>query len=325
MPSPSRKLDAKLAALREMEKAAEPPDAEALREALRSKTGALVALAARIVEGREMRALIAEMAPAFARMCERPVERDPGCRGKVAIAKALRTLDAWEDGVFRPGVAFVQEEPVWGGKEDTAAELRAECAMAFAHSGREDALDVLADLLADKERAARAAAAQALGDTGRPDAAALLRYKVRLGDPEPEVVSACLSSILALQPREALPFFESLLASRDERAETAALALGESRLAAARPLLVKWCERTSADERARVGYLALALLRDEMANDHLLECVKGAEAPDAIAAAKALATFHDDPRLAARLRAAAAEREPAVVAAVGAALGKSAT
>ena len=296
-----------------MERSPEPPDPEAVREALRSKTGAIVALAARIVAGREMRGLLDELGPAFTRLCERPAERDPGCRGKIAIAKALRALDAWEDEVFVPGVSLAQHEPVWGGKEDTAAELRAECAMAFAHSGREDALDVLADLLADTERAARAGAAQALGDTGRPDAAALLRYKVRVGDPEPDVVATCLESILALSPRLSLPFFATLLKGRDERAEAAALALGSSRLAAARPLLLAFCEEATADARERTGYLALALLRDDAANDHLLEVVRDGESPDAVAAARALATFRDDARLAARLRAAAEGRERAVV------------
>ncbi|MFN7987588.1 MAG: hypothetical protein U0529_08955 [Thermoanaerobaculia bacterium] len=321
----ARKLEEKLAALRAMERAAGPPDADALREALRSKAGALVALAARIVAGRQMRELVAELAPAFARLCEKPLERDAGCRGKIAIAKALRDLDSWEDEVFVRGVALVQEEPVWGGKEDTAAELRAECAMAFAHAGRADALDVLADLLADRQRTARAAAAQALGDTARPDAAALLRYKVRVGDPEPEVIAACLGSILALQPREALPFFASLLSERDERATAAALALGESRLPSARPILVKWCEGTVDPERLRTGYLALALLRDDGATDDLLAKVRDGEVVEAVAAARALGTFREDPRLAARVREAANGRERAVVAAVEAAFGKGAT
>lgn len=321
MAAPARKLEEKLAALRALERAPDPPDAEAMREALGSKVGALVAAAARIVASREMPGLCGELAAAFVRLSERPAERDPGCRGKIAIAKALRQLDEWEDEVFVRGIALVQEEPVWGGKEDTAAELRAECAMAFAHAGRADALDVLADLLADPERAARAAAAQALGDTGRPDATALLRYKVRVGDAEPEVISACLGSILALAPRSSLPFFASLLKGGDERATAAALVLGESRLAGASPLLVKWCEEATAAERARVGYLALALLRDDTATAYLLECVREGETADAVAAVKALATFRDDPRLAARLREAAGGRERAVAAAVTAALG----
>lgn len=320
MPTPS-KLDAKLAALKAMGRSPDAPDEAALRDALRSRVGILVAAAVRVVASRELRGLLAELPPAFTRLSEKPVERDPGCRGKIAIARALHESDAWEDEVFVRGVAFVQQEPVWGGREDTAAELRAECAMAFAHAGREDALDVLADLLADPERAARAAAAQALGDTGRPDASALLRYKVRIGDPEPEVIAACLDSLLALAPRSSLSFLAELLKADDDRASAAALALGQSRLAAAAPLLVAWCEEVTDDLRHRVGYVALALLRDEHAFDHLLGRVREGDRPDAIAAGKALATFRDDPRLSERLREAAAGRDRAIVAAIESALG----
>ena len=321
MASPSRKLEEKLAALKAMERSPGAPDEAAVRDALRSKTGILVASATRLVASRELRGLVDELPPAFLRLCEKPVERDPGCRGKIAIARALRELDAWEDEVFVRGIGLVQEEPVWGGREDSAAELRAECAMAFAHSGRTDALDVLADLLADPQRAARAAAAQALGDAGRPDASAILRYKVRIGDEEPEVIAECLGSLLALSPTASLPFVAGLLKGHDDRAESAALALGESRLFAATPFLVTWCEEVTADLRARVGYLALALLRDEAATEYLLGRVRGEAPADAIAAGKALATFKDDARLAARLREAAAGRERAVVSAITAALG----
>lgn len=317
---PSRKLEEKLAALKAMERGDAAPDVAALREALGGKTGLLVAATARLVGSRELRELVPDLAAAFSRLCERPVERDPGCRGKVAVARALRDLDAWEDDVFVRGIALVQQEPVWGGREDTAAELRAECAMAFAHAGRDDALDVLADLLADPHRAARAAAAQALGDTGRPDAAALLRYKVLVGDPEPEVLSSCLGSILALAPRTALSFFERLLREGGETADAAALVLGESRLSGARPLLLAFCEEAPPDARSRVGYLALALLREEAANEWLLGRVREADPGDAIAAGKALATFRDDPRLAEKLREAAAGQGRAVVAAVEEAL-----
>lgn len=322
MAAPHRKLDEKLAVLKALERSADPPDPALLLDALRSKTGALVAAAARVVAARELRGLARDLADAFERLSEKPADRDPGCRGKLAVVKALRALDEWEDRVFVRGVSLVQEEPVWGGREDTAAELRAECGMAFSHAGRADALDVLADLLADPERAARAAAAQALGDSGRPDATALLRYKARVGDPEAEVLSACLASLLALDPKGSVPFLASLLRGRDERAEAAALALGESRLAAARAPLAAWCEDgATPDERRRVGYLALALLRDDAATAFLLRVVSEEDAADAAAAAKALATFRDDPSLAARLREAAGGREPAVARAVAQALG----
>jgi hypothetical protein len=288
-------------------------DVDELRDALRSKTGFLVAAAAKAVAARELDALYDELAPAFARLCERAIERDPGCRGKIAIARALHQLDRWEDDVFVRGVTCEQLEPVWGGREDSAAELRGVCGLAYAHAGRSDSLDVLADLLADRERIARTAAAQALGDTGRPDATALLRFKVKTGDTEPAVVSACFGSLLALAPKTSVAYVAAFLDGGDERAEAAALALGESRLAAAAPILIEWCGRALADVRARVGYLALALLRDDTANAHLLEQLATAAKTDAIAAARALATFKADPKLTERMRTAArAQRDAAV-------------
>jgi len=213
---------------------------------------------------------------------------------------------------------------VWGGREDTAAELRGVCGLAHAHAGRSDALDVLAELLADPQRMARSAAAQALGDSGRPDATALLRFKIRTGDSEPAVIGACFGSLLALAPKTALTYVAGFLEGDDERAEAAALALGESRLAGATSVLVAWCDRVLADVRARVGYLALALLRDESANTQLLEIVATGEPEDAIAALRALATFKADPRLTERMRTAAkANRDRAVLVEAEASLAPS--
>lgn len=314
------KLEDRLAALAAMERGGEV-EASVVREGLESKVGLIVAGAARVVMARELDALIGAMAPAFARLSERGVERDPGCRGKVAIARALHELDRWDDDVFVPGVRLVQEEPVWGGREDTAAELRGVCAMAFAHAHRPDALDVLADLLADPQRMARVAAATALGDSGRPDASALLRYKVRMGDAEPEVIAACLASLLVLAPRASFELVASLLHGETDTATAAALALGESKRAEAAPLLIAWCDGVTGATRARVGYLALALLRDDDATAYLLAQIREARDADAIAAARALATFRDDARLAARMREAAATARAPVRAAVAEALG----
>jgi hypothetical protein len=232
------------------------------------------------------------------------VQRDPSCRGKIAIARALHEIDHWEDRVLVAGLSIEQKEG-WGGtQDDTAAELRGVCGLAHAHFGRADALDVLADLLADRERIARIAAAQGLGEAGYPDAAALLRYKVRIGDPEPEVLTACVESLLQLSRGGAERFLVSLLARHDERAEIAAIALGGARATDAFDALAAWCGGCLPAQRHRIGYLALALLRHEPATEYLLEVVR--ERPrDAVAAAGALATFKDDAALGERIREAA--------------------
>jgi len=270
-----------------------------LRDAVRSTIGLLVAAAVKAAPAE----LAEELAPAFARLCEAPVKRDPGCHGKLAIARALHELESWEPAVFEDGVRYVQSEPGFCEANDTAATLRAMCGLAYAHFGRDDALDVLAELLADPERIARTGAAQALGDAGRADATPLLRYKLLAGDSEPDVLAACLESLLHLS--DAIDFALRLLPAHDERAEVAVLALGNRRDARAFEPLVAWCADCLPEQRHRVGYVALALLRIDPASAHLLELVRTAERRDALAAAKALAIFKDDPAAASQLRAAA--------------------
>jgi hypothetical protein len=291
----ARSIDQRLAALRSA------PKVEELRDALRSTTGVLVAAAAKHVA--EYRELVAELPEAFARLCEQPVKRDPGCRGKVAIARALHDLEQWEGDVFATGVRHVQREPAFGEPVDTAGELRGLCGLAHAHFGRDDALDVLGELLADPKRNAREGAARGIGDAGRPDAGALLRFKLLIGDAEPEVLAACFESLLHLG--NGVDFALRMLAGHDARAEAAAVALGARRDARATAPLIAWCGAVTQEQRRRVGYVALALLRDEPAIAHLLEVVREGPRADAVAAAKALSIFKDDPALIARLRSAA--------------------
>jgi hypothetical protein len=305
----ARTIEQQVAELRDLDAAA-PGSLDKLRTALRGTSGFLVAAAARRVEGDRLEALVPELAPAFERLREDPVKRDPSCRGKLAIARALHALDHWEDRVFVAGLRHEQREG-WA-QEDTGAELRGVCGLAHAHFARADALDVLAGLLADRERTTRLAAAQALGDAGRPDATALLRFKLLLGDEEPAVLSACCEALFALSRDASYDFVVKLLAAHDERAEVAALALGGARFAAAFELITAWCVGASLEQRHRIGYLALALLRAEPATAYLLDAIRTHGRRDAVAAARALATFKDDAALIERIHAATREqRDPA--------------
>jgi HEAT repeat protein len=67
---------------------------------------------------------------------------------------------------------------------------------------------LLADLLTDRTKTARVAAAQALGESRAPAAIPLLRFKARTGDREPEVTAECLSALM-----ESVPFVKEFLAS----------------------------------------------------------------------------------------------------------------
>lgn len=301
-----RRIEERLAALRALDPAG-PEAQDVLRDALHSGSGLLAAAAARIVAEHRLEALVPELPPAFELLREDPVERDPTCRGKIAIARALHELDHWDDRVLVAGLTIEQLEG-WGTRDDTAAELRGVCGLAHAHFGRADALDVLADLLADRERIARVAAAQGLGEAGHPDAAALLRYKIRVGDADPEVLTACVESLLQLARDRTHGFLIGLLARHDDRAEIAAIALGGARVVSAFEPLVTWCGGCLPAQRHRIGFLALALLRHDPATEQLLDVIR--ERPrDAVAAARALATFKDDPSLGERIREAAASHD----------------
>jgi hypothetical protein len=297
------KIEGRLAALRD-----EPDRADVLA-ALRGTIGVLVAAAVKHVESL---GLADELAPAFERLCEQAAKRDPGCRGKIAIARHLHDADLWDERVLARGVTFVQEEPAFGGPVDTAAELRGVCGISYAHAGRPDSLDVLAELLADRDRTARIAAAQGLGDAGRIDASALLRYKALAGDAEPEVQAAVLEALLRVSGAGAIDFVARMLPAHDGRAELAAYALGGSRLAEAVPILDAWLDDCSPRQRREVGYLALALSRDDRATARLADVVRDGDRADALAAAKALATFAADPAMATKIRDAAQARDAAL-------------
>src|SRR5688500_8347420 len=89
---------------------ADPAALGKLRAALQVTTGFVVAVAAKLVEEHRLEAAVAELAPAFTRLCEHGAKRDPGCRGKLAIARALHALDHWDDDVFVVGLTYVQTE-----------------------------------------------------------------------------------------------------------------------------------------------------------------------------------------------------------------------
>lgn len=276
-------------------------DPELLRRGLADQSGIVVAAAAEQIGELALADMGDALEAAFSRLFERAVERDPGCRAKTAIARALHALDEQREEVFVAGVQWVQREPVWGGSEDCAAELRGVCGLALAHMGHRQAPSFLAALLADPERIARAAAAQALGDLPGREGIPLLRYKAIVGDDEPEVLVACFGSLLALAADESLPFVAGFLGGAT--AESAALALGESRLEPAFPVLVEWLEAEPRADLRRVAIVALSLLRRDTAIDYLLELIRSTKRPlaDAEHAVQALAAFGYDESLRARV------------------------
>src|SRR5262249_6095553 len=128
---------------------------------------------------------------------------------------------------------YIQLEPVWGGTQDSAAQLRGTCALGLVQSTCVDTISVLnrlVDLLVDPEKPARAGAARAIAAFSRLEGIPLLRLKTRSGDPVAEVMGECFASLLSLSAHDSIPLVAGYLRSSDSdiRLEAAA-ALGESR------------------------------------------------------------------------------------------------
>ncbi len=306
-----KKLEDQLAALHALARGAIDDAAKAeLRKALAGASNHVAAKAAAIVGEHAMTGLADDLAAAFARFLTDGA--DKGCTAKTAIAEALDRLEADALDVYLPGVRHVQMEPVFGGSADAAAELRSRCALALVRMGYPDALTELAELLADADAGCRATAAQALGHTGSPAAAPLLRFKAKLGDEEPRVVSEAMTALLQLSGRHALPFIEQFLgADDDDTAQAAAVALGQSRLPEAFAVLRREYESTFDADRKRTLLLAIAMLRHDEPLTFLIDLID--ESSRAVEAIAALAMYRHDESLKERIKAAVARRDEASV------------
>jgi hypothetical protein len=249
---------------------------------------------------------------AFRRFAARDHKHDPGCIAKGALARALVELDCLAAGFYREGIVLRQPEPVWDDAVDTAADVRASCAMGLAASGDPDALLDLVDLLADPEHRARTGAVRAIGCTEPLAAAAVLRTKALAGDAEPEVIGECFGALLAVAPDTSPEFvarwLDPLRGGR-ELAELAALALGESRLdAAVASLRACWEAEPLRRPADRVLLRAAAMARTAAAFDWLLELVEAADATTASVVIEELAPYRGRQRLADDLYARLAAR-----------------
>ena len=291
-----------------------PTERKNLLRTLRGKNGVAVASAVATLPMQDEE-LVGAAIDAFDRLCVDAPKRDPQCHGKVAIARTLREAEVPAPSVFVAGVTHVQMEPVWGGRVDTAAELRGICGLALVESHHPRAMTYVGEMLADAEPAARVAAARALRVSG--DAAVaepLLRLRLRSGEDHPDVLHEAFGALLELAPAPALEFIAPLLRHADPAyADAAALALGASRRAEAFEILRDAAEDAVASERRRPLLLALALLRHDNAWTYLLELVMDAAAPTAKHALAALGTFSHDAELRERCLAAVEARGDAEV------------
>lgn len=287
-----------------------PGAEDVLRRALGARSNLLVARAAEIVGEWELGQYEPELVAAFDRFLIDAVRRDPTCAAKIGIAEALNRLESLDAALFRRGARHVQPEPVWGGREDTAARLRAVCALGLARCDPPDVLLELARLLADVEVDARLGAARAIASATRPGGAPLLWYKTHVGDEEPAVRRECFAALLALVPEQALSFVGERARGDDPvESEAALAALGGSRLADALPELLMAWEQATDPARRGAALAAVADLGDDASFAFLLDLLEKGTARDSAAAAAALARFQDDERRSRRIARALRRRE----------------
>lgn len=78
-------------------------------------------------------ALMYEFAPillsVYACFLDKPVKSDPNCFAKRVIMRALVNFECNDVGFYLQGIRYIQREPIWGSTADTAADVRANCAM----------------------------------------------------------------------------------------------------------------------------------------------------------------------------------------------------
>lgn len=310
MPGAKRsKEDETLDALRALRGAGLDADGRALvRKALGAKRARIVAAAAELTAEHDLRELVPLFAPIFTDFTADAVKRDPGCLAKRAIVEALVQLERDPDELLLRAVRYRQLEPAFGPPVDTAVTMRAQAARGLANMGHPEAPSELARLLADKEWAARAGAAHAIGGLARTTCVPLLRYKALAGDAEPAVIGECFRALLAADPGPSLDFVAEHLGADEAVAEQAALALGESRSEAAFDRLVAWRDTLVIGPSIRVALVAIGLLRTDRARDYLMAILRDGDRRSAAHAAEALAIYRHDPKIREQVLAAVRAR-----------------
>jgi hypothetical protein len=273
------------------------------------KSNHVIAAAAATAERLEASALAQDLTDAFLALMRDPAKRDPGCKALLAIAKALVTTDQSTAQVYFAGIRHIQMEASFGPPVDAAAELRGVCAQGLARMVHPNALEECVTLLTDRQVAARAGAVRAIADSASREGVLLLRFKALTGDESVEVMSECFTALLRMAPALSLDFVAQFLYDgADEVVEAAALALGESHLAAAFPILRKSWEATAEPERKRTLLLAIAMLRLDEAVEFLIERVSEDSARPAADAIAALGLYSRDDAVRERVESTIAKR-----------------
>jgi HEAT repeat protein len=265
---------------------------EILRKALSDRSNLIVAEAAKTIGELSLDSLVPQLLSAFDRQFEDPAKTDPKCWGKTAVVKALVKLDYSESPPFLRGLRHVQLEAGYGGREDSAAQLRSNCALALVQCRdlhRYEILACLVDAMSDPEDAVRIEAVRALNQLGGDESMLLLRLKARVGDRRHVIIGQVFDSLLSLERDRAVPFVAEYLNSRDEeQRDEAALALGSSRLGTALKVLTKSWQNAHSESFSTVLLRAISSSRLPEAIEFLLDVLRRGSPRQAAAALESL-------------------------------------
>ena len=317
----SKKTEDRIRALALVHRLTDEERRDLLLEALHDKSNYMATLAAETLGELADEDAADAMQEHFLYLMEDGPTRDPGCHIRSHLAFAFGRLEYRPAAdALRQGIQAEQVEGVGGAPFDTAAHLRANCALALAQMRAPDALRDIALLLFDMRGLprqyvpendpivrleTRKAAAQALSRLADADALVPLAIKLKYPEDElPDVLQECMQAVVELEDTRALEVLTPYLHHRDGHlAAYAALMIAQTRAAEAPELLRETAERQSGDA-LRAILLALTTLRSDAARD-VLDALSAHEREAVrLASVEALAGLRDT-RSEQRLRAMA--------------------
>jgi HEAT repeat protein len=276
-----RSFDEQIAALDRLSQLPPEEAVEPLRKALTNRNNFLVSKAADLIRKFQLNQLTPELLIAFDRFFENPTKTDPQCWAKNAISRALAAFEHQDAELYLRGMKHIQPEPGWGGSSDSAGTLRATCAFALVQCRsviEPVLLEHLLDLLADQDKSVRVEVVRAIEQVGSGSAALLLRLRAVLGasasSDEPEVLGACYSGILRIEGPKAVSWVSRFLASADDSAAEAALAIAGTHSPESFETLRKSFDDALDPWFRSVLLSAIALTRQDAAIEFLLDLVR---------------------------------------------------
>jgi hypothetical protein len=266
---------------REVQNLRHEADSKILRKkissALQDRSNLVVSEAAKIIREFELTGFESELLASWERLLTNPAKLDPGCTAKTAIIEALGQFDFDDPEFYAKAILYQQPEPVWGGTDDTAVNVRGASAFAIARSRRMNIvakLTTLVELLLDPENArSRVFAAQAIADTRRDEAIPVLRLQLGSSN-HAETMGACMTGLLTLAPDTYVPLVATYLeAEREEIILEAAASLGTCGRREAVAVLISAWKRT-ADPELKVSLLmSIGLSKESSGFDFLISLI----------------------------------------------------